>query len=84
MSSSIRSTFEVKLYFMNLLAMFRRPPTPPEEPPEVPPPLPPFMYIWSAIFAAEATTSCLLEPLGALPLAFCWSVVLSAILIRHH
>lgn len=75
--------FWSKHYFMNLLAMLRRPPTPPEEPPEAPPPLPPFMYILSAICAAELTTSCLEEPLGALPLAFCWSVILLAVSIHH-
>lgn len=78
--SGIHSTFGVKYYFMNLLAMLRRPPTPPEEPPEAPPPLPPLRYILRAIWAADATTSCLDEPLGALPLAFCWSVVVLAAL----
>jgi hypothetical protein len=68
------ASFKPGFYFMNLLAMLRRLPTPPEEPPEAPPPLPPCMYILSAICAAELTTSCLEEPLGAFPFALCWSV----------
>lgn len=62
-------------YFMNLLAMFMRPPSP-DDPPEDPPPLPPisdFMYILSAICAADATASCFEAPLGALPWECCWS-----------
>lgn len=66
-------TLSKPLYFMNLLAMFIRPPIPPEDPPPPPllPPISDFMYIFRAILAAEPTTSCFEEPLGALPLAFC-------------